>query len=80
MEQMTTYTAIFERAADGGWSAHVPDLPTILVGADTFEEAKERMQEAIEVYVEAMKEQGLSVPAPSTQIVAAEMIVPFESA
>jgi predicted RNase H-like HicB family nuclease len=79
MEEMTTtYTAIFEQAKDGGWSAHVPDLPTILVGADTFEDAKEKMKAAIQLYVEDMKEQGLPIPELSTQVVAAEMIVPFK--
>jgi predicted RNase H-like HicB family nuclease len=52
---MKTYTAIFERAADGGWSAHVPDLPTILVGADTFDLAKEKLQEAIQLHIEDLK-------------------------
>jgi predicted RNase H-like HicB family nuclease len=66
---MKTYTAIFEKAADGSWSAHIPDLPTIRVaGSDTFEEAQESMKTALELY------------APSTQIVAAEFLVPYEPA
>ena len=68
-----TYTAIFEQAADGGWGAHVPDLPTIIVGADTREEAEKLVREAIELHLEDLKEQGLAVPPP--QIYAASIEV-----
>jgi predicted RNase H-like HicB family nuclease len=60
------YTALYEQASDGGWSAHVPDLPTILVGADTREEAADLLREAVELYLEDMKEQGLPAPLPLT--------------
>jgi predicted RNase H-like HicB family nuclease len=61
-----TYTVLLEQARDGGWSAHVPDLPTILVGADTRDEAAQMAREAIALHVEDMREQGLSVPEPHT--------------
>jgi predicted RNase H-like HicB family nuclease len=60
------YTAIFEQADDGGWSVHVPDLPTILVGADTREEAESLVREAIELHLDDLKEQGIPRPVPST--------------
>jgi len=59
-----TYTVLLEQAADGGWSAHVPDLPTILVGSDTREEAESLVREAIELYLEDMRERGLKIPPP----------------
>jgi antitoxin HicB len=59
-----TYTVLLEQAADGGWSAHVPDLPTILVGADTQEEATTVVREAIELCLEDLRERGLSIPVP----------------
>lgn len=61
-----TYTALFEQATDGGWSAHVPDLPTILVGADTRGEAESLLREAMELHLEDLKEQGIAAPMPST--------------
>jgi antitoxin HicB len=61
-----TYTVLLEQAADGGWSAHVPDLPTILVGADTREEAAELAREAIDLYIEDVRERGQTVPLPHT--------------
>ena len=78
---MKTYTAIFEHTEDGSWSAHIPELPTILVaGADTFEEAKEGMEAAIELHIQDLKEQGLPFPGPSTEVVSVEVLVPFEPA
>jgi predicted RNase H-like HicB family nuclease len=62
---ISSYTAIFEQASDGGWSGYVPDLPTILVGGYTLDEAKESMRKGIELWMEDMKEQGLPIPAPS---------------
>jgi predicted RNase H-like HicB family nuclease len=61
-----TYTALFEQASDGGWSAHVPDLPTILVGADTRAEAEVLLREAVELHLEDLKGQGISAPVPLT--------------
>ena len=60
-----TYTEIFEQAPDGGWDAHVPDLPVVAVGADTREEAEKLVREAIVMYVDDLKEQGLPIPVRS---------------
>lgn len=42
-----TYTVIFEKAGDGGWGAHVPDLPVVAAGAPTREETERLIKEAI---------------------------------
>jgi predicted RNase H-like HicB family nuclease len=62
---ISNYRAVFAHAEDGGWSGYVPDLPTILVGGYTLEEAQESMRKGIELWMEDMKEQGLPIPAPS---------------
>lgn len=61
-----TYTVLLEQGSDRGWSAHVPDLPAILVGSDTKEEAASLAREAIELHIADLREQGLSVPSPHT--------------
>jgi predicted RNase H-like HicB family nuclease len=61
-----TYTVLMEQSADGGWSAHVPDLPSILVGGDTREETAALAREAIQLYIEDMRERGMRVPSPHT--------------
>lgn len=72
--EKSVYTAIFAQASDGGWSGYVPDLPTILVGGYTLEEAKESMHKDIGMWIEDMKEQGLPIPAPSAQAVSIEVV------
>ena len=47
---------------DGNWIADVPSLPGCHSDGRTREEAIERVKEAIEVYVEALVEDGLPVP------------------
>ncbi len=51
------YTAVFEQETNGGWAAYVPDLPTVLVSADTREEAEQLVREGIEIYVELLQEE-----------------------
>ena len=68
-----TYTVLFEQAADGGWGAHVPDLPGIASGADTREEIEVLVREAIAIYIQDLKERGLPVPAPQIQAASIEV-------
>jgi predicted RNase H-like HicB family nuclease len=67
------YLVIFEECNDGGYSAYVPDLPVCFSVGDTLEEAKENIKNAIELYLEEMKDMGKSIPTPApklTQLVA----------
>jgi len=56
------YTAVFEQETGGGWAAYVPDLPTILVSADTREETERLVREGIELYVKFLQEEGKPLP------------------
>jgi antitoxin HicB len=51
------YNAIFTQEEDGGYSVHVPDLPGCYSQGETFEEAKENIREAIELYLEDADEE-----------------------
>jgi len=68
-----TYTVLFEQAPDGGWGAHVPDLPGIASGAETREEIEAMVREAITLYIQDLKERGLPVPTPQTQAASIEV-------
>lgn len=46
-----------------GWLATVPSLPGCLTEGDTKEEALVYIQEAMEVYIETLKELGRPIPA-----------------
>jgi predicted RNase H-like HicB family nuclease len=47
---------------DGYWIAEVPSLPGCHTFGETREEALEKIKEAIEVYIEALQQDGLEVP------------------
>lgn len=47
---------------DGNWIAEVPSLPGCHSDGRTRAEAIERVKEAIEVYIEALEQDGLPVP------------------
>jgi predicted RNase H-like HicB family nuclease len=47
---------------DGYWVAECPSLPGCISQGKTKEEAVTNIKEAIQVYVEALEEDGLPVP------------------
>lgn len=63
---MKKYLVIYEWTGKN-YSAYVPDLPGCIACGDTLEETETLMQEAITLYIEALKEAGLPVPEPSTK-------------
>jgi predicted RNase H-like HicB family nuclease len=64
---MMEYAVVFEKTSNG-WSAYVPDLPGLGVAAATIEETEQLIREGIELHIEGMREDGLSIPAPSTRV------------
>ena len=63
---MKEYVVIYEWAG-ANYSAYVPDLPGCVAASDTFEETERLIKEAIELYIEALKEEGRPVPEPTTK-------------
>ena len=49
-----------------GLSAYSPDLPGCVSTGTTREEVEQNMQEAIELHLEGLREEGYPVPEPST--------------
>jgi predicted RNase H-like HicB family nuclease len=58
------YLVVYEKSATG-WGAYAPDLPGLGIAAETLEEAKELIREAIDFHLEGMREHGDQIPAPS---------------
>jgi predicted RNase H-like HicB family nuclease len=56
------YTVILEREEDGGFHAFCPVLKGCHSQGDTLNEALDNIKEAIEVYLESMRERGESLP------------------
>ena len=63
---MKEYLVIYEWTGKN-YSAYVPDLPGCVACGDTLEETEQLMEEAIELYIEVLKEEGQSAPDPVTK-------------
>jgi predicted RNase H-like HicB family nuclease len=60
------YLVIIERGIDC-YGAYVPDLPGCVAVADTEDEVKELIDEAIQIYIETLIEKGEQIPEPKSE-------------
>ncbi len=61
-KQVASFTAYFIPAPEGGYVVEVPSLPGCLTQGETFEEAEENIQDAIQAYVASLVAHGDPVP------------------
>ena len=61
------YAIVIEQD-EGNYSAYVPDLPGCVATGATIQEVEVEMREAISFHLEGMREDGLEIPAPSSQV------------
>jgi predicted RNase H-like HicB family nuclease len=61
MSEPTDVEFVFEPQDEGGYSVYAPDLPGLHTEGDTLEEAVANAEEALTLYVEGLREDGLSV-------------------
>ena len=59
------YAVIIEKGPNS-YGAQVPDLPGCIAVAETRDDVCRLIQEAIDLYVEALEEEGLSAPEPQS--------------
>ncbi|HEX9652370.1 MAG TPA: type II toxin-antitoxin system HicB family antitoxin [bacterium] len=59
------YMVVVEKT-EKNFGAYVPDLPGCVAVAETKEELLRLIREAIELHLDSMEEDGLSIPEPST--------------
>ena len=60
------FVYIIEKATDGTYSAYVPDLPGCTTSGDTADEVKSSIKDAVDLYIDALREDGQPIPSPST--------------
>lgn len=58
--------AIIIEPGEQNYSAYVPDLPGCVATGLTEEEVKHRLQQAVDLHLAGMREDGLEIPAPSS--------------
>lgn len=56
------FTVLLESQDEGGFTVTVPALPGCVSEGDTREEALINIKEAIELYIEILKEDGKPIP------------------
>ncbi|MCW5658464.1 MAG: type II toxin-antitoxin system HicB family antitoxin [Burkholderiaceae bacterium] len=61
------YAIVIEKA-EGNYSAYVPDLPGCVATGATVVEVESQIREAIAFHVEGLREDGVPIPAPSSQV------------
>ena len=59
------YAVIVEKSATG-YGAYVPDLPGCVAAAETIDEIRRLIREAIELHLADMRDSGQSIPQPSS--------------
>ena len=63
-----TYVVVYEAETDGRFSVSVPDLPGCFSWGVTRDEAKARIAEAIEGWIETARDTGMEVPEPGSAL------------
>ena len=56
------YSVVVHDAEEGGYWVEVPALPGCYSQGETVEEALANVREAIELYLEALREEGAQIP------------------
>jgi predicted RNase H-like HicB family nuclease len=61
------YAVVIERAGEN-FSTYVPDLPGCVATGRTVQEAERAIREAIAHHLAGLREDGLPIPLPSSQV------------
>ena len=60
--------AVVVEEGETSFGAHVPDLPGCVAVAESRQEVLALIQEAIEFHLEGLREDGQSIPPPSSSV------------
>jgi len=58
-----SYKILLKPEPEGGYTVNVPALPGCITFGANLDEAKQNAKEAIELYVESLKEHGEDIPS-----------------
>jgi predicted RNase H-like HicB family nuclease len=61
------YAVVIEKA-ENNYSAYVPDLAGCVATGATIAETEAQIREAIEFHLDGMREDGIPIPPPSSQV------------
>lgn len=62
------YKIVIEPQEEGGYTAYVPKLPGCVSEGDSYNETVENIKEALELYLETLKERHIAIVEDNTRI------------
>lgn len=60
--KLLSYRILLRKEPEGGYTVIVPSLPGCVTYGDTIEEAIKMAKEAIELYIESLRQHGEEIP------------------
>jgi antitoxin HicB len=80
-QALVAYFCRFRPEPEGGLTVTCPKLPPVVTYGETLEEAQANAREAIELYVEVMREDGQPIPPPDRDLASPiDQLVPVATA
>jgi predicted RNase H-like HicB family nuclease len=70
----SSFTAVFERADEGGFIAFVEELPGANTQGETLDEARENLREAVELVLEMNRELALR-DVDESRVIREELVI-----
>ena len=61
------YAIVIEKA-ENNYAVYVPDLLGCVATGKTIEETEQQIREAIKIHLRGLREDGLPIPEPSSQV------------
>ena len=61
-QKVASYYAVFDPAKDGGFDVSFPDFPGCFTFGKTFEQAKEKAGEVLELWIEELESRRNKIP------------------
>lgn len=75
--KVASYFAVFDPAEEGGYNVSFPDFPGCVTFGKNFEEAKEKAQEVLELWIEELTMQKEQIPKRASRPIIDEVRVAF---
>jgi predicted RNase H-like HicB family nuclease len=66
--KLLSYRIMLRKESEGGYTVIVPSLPGCVTYGNNIEEAIEMAKEAIELYIESLKDHGEEVPTEESTL------------
>ena len=76
-EHVLSYFGIFEPAKEGGFNVSFPDFPGCVTFGRTFEDAKDKAKEVLELWLDELASQRQKIPERFARPIIDEVNVAF---